>query len=177
MHLSKSVFTVNHVMHNNYIAPRRGHHGYKTILRMYGVVVWKLKSRDRKVSLVCDRRSCRGLWLPTGLAMSVSTVSVYVSKLGLEFVPRLLWSAIVDKNHDYKIASMFPYMISTSRSLMSMYRSSMSTFRSWIAMFRSPLLTWMLAAVYYIDIRSVCFHLRRSGDRMRALLVTCTEAQ
>ena len=95
-----------------------------------------------------------------------------------------LWSAIVDKIHDCTIASMFSYMTSTSRSpmfmyrssmstfrsLMFMYRSSMSTFRSWIAMFRSPLLTWMLAAVYYIDIHyhyRLCFHLRRSGDRMR----------
>ena len=58
----------------------------------------------------------------------------------------------MDKNHDYKIASMFPYMISMSRSLMFMYQSSMSMFRSWIAMLRSPLLTWMLAAVYNIDI-------------------------
>ena len=46
-----------------------------------------------------------------------------------------LWSAIVNKIHDCIIASMFPHMISTSRSLMFMDRSSMSMFLSWIAMF------------------------------------------
>ena len=119
------------------------------------------------VNIHCSNSTFCACAICLGLRNGIASVFQLSLTAGYKIPGSTLWSAIVDKIHVCTIASTFPYMISTSRSLMFMYRSSMSMFRSCIDhryryfdhcmmfMYRSSMLTFRSWIASYVSISSI----------------------